>query len=81
MATDRTVPARAHTVPTLGAVISPPCRGVFFGTAGDAVLIFKDDPADHAGTAFTVPAGSFYPWELRKIVSAGTTVTQIRLTY
>lgn len=48
-----------------------PCRGIYVGTAGDLVVIARDDSA--AVTLTAVPAGSIVPVMAVRVKSTGTT--------
>lgn len=47
---------------------------LYVGGAGDIALVFKED-ANDTGTVFTVAAGAFLPFSVRKVLSTGTTAT------
>ena len=54
-------------------------RGIYVGTAGDLAVLFKGD-ADPV-TLIGVPAGSFLPFEVTKIMSTGTSASNIVVVY
>ena len=54
-------------------------RGIYVGTAGDLAVLFAGDSV--AVTFVGVPAGSFLPFEVTKIMSTGTSASNIVVVY
>lgn len=55
-------------------VYNPPLRGLYVGGLGDVAVVTQDGSA----VTFTaVPAGTYFPIGLLKVMSTGTTATNI----
>lgn len=55
-------------------IFNPPVRGLYVGGLGDVAVVTQDGSA----VTFTaVPAGTYIPIGLQKVMSTGTTATNI----
>ena len=50
---------------------------LFTGDGGDIQVELTNDREGTAGTVYTLPEGTFLPLRVRKIISTGTTATNI----
>ena len=72
---------QATAVTPADATVIPICRSLFVGTGGTVVVHMEGNPSGSNSTFLNVSDGAILPVQVDKVLSTGTTATDILALY